>query len=71
MGFAPRPVNLHQAKSTGLPAHYRMRAGLMQVMVHSGCFAGVTKKPDNSALLQHIAQLDRHWAAEAMEEWAG
>lgn len=67
-GFAVRPVKLAQAKSTGLPAHYRARVGLMQVLVHAGCFAGVAKKPDNSALLQHIAQLDRHLAAEAMED---
>lgn len=69
MGLTPRPVNLARAKSTGLPAHYRLRTGLMQVLVRAGGFAGVSKKPDNSALLQHIAQLDRHWAAEAMEEW--
>lgn len=71
LGLTPRAVNLARAKSTGLPAHYRMRAGLMQVLVRAGCFAGVSKKPDNSALLQHIAQLDRHWAAEAMAEWPG
>ena len=71
MGLTHRPVNLGQAKSTGLPAHYRMRAGLMQVLVHAGCFAGVTKKPDNCALLQHIAQPDRHLAAEQMEAWGG
>lgn len=71
MGLTHRSVNLGQAKSTGLPAHYRMRAGLMQVLVHAGCFAGVTKKPDNCALLQHIAQLDRHLAAEQMEAWGG
>lgn len=69
MGVPVRPVRLDQAKSTGLPAHYRMRAGLMQVLVRAGCFAGVSKKPDNSALLQHVAQLDRHWAAEAMADW--
>ena len=71
MGFAVAPVRLDQAKSTGLPAHYRMRAGLMQVLVHKGCFAGLLTKPDNSALLQHIAQLDRHLAAERMEAWGG
>ena len=69
MGLATRPVNLARAKSTGLPAHYRLRAGLMQVLVRAGGFAGVSKKPDNSALLQHIAQLDRHWAAEAMADY--
>lgn len=69
MGFAVAQVKLGQAKSTGLPAHYRMRAGLMQVLVRAGGFAGVVKKPDNSALLQHIAQLDRHFAAERMEAW--
>lgn len=68
-GLATRPVNLARAKSTGLPAHYRLRVGLMQVLVRAGCFAGVSKKPDNSALLQHIAQLDRHLAAEQMADW--
>lgn len=71
MGFPMVSVKLGQSKSTGLPAHYRAQCGLMQVLVRSGCFAGVAKKRDNSALLQHIAQLDRHLAAEAMEAWHG
>ena len=59
MGFPLAGVNLARAKSTGLPAHYRAKAGLLQVLVRAGAFAGIAKKPDNSALLQHIAQLDR------------
>lgn len=69
MGIAFAQVNLHKAKSTGLPAHYRVRAGLMQVLVRKGRFAGVVKKPDNSALLQHIAQLDRTLSADPAEDW--
>ena len=68
MGFAVMAVKPGQAKSTGLPAHYRFNAGLMQVLVRGGCFAGVAKKPDNSALLPHIAQLDRALARLDAEE---
>ena len=68
MGFAVMAVKTGQAKSTALPAHYRLRAGLMQVLVRGGCFAGVARKPDNSALLQHIAQLDRALARLDAEE---
>ena len=69
MGLTSACVKLDQAKSTGLPAHYRVRTGLMQVLVHKGCFAGISKKPDNSALLQHIAQLDRALADQDEGAW--
>lgn len=69
MGEVHARILLGSAKSTGLPAHYRARAGLMQVMVRAGCFVGVAKKPDNPALLQHIAQLDRALAAHDADLW--
>lgn len=70
MGRAPVSVHVAHAKSTGLPAHYRARVGLMQVLVHAGGFAGMARKPDNSALLQHIAQIDRAMAAMDADGWA-
>ena len=70
MGFPLASVKLARAKSTGLPAHYRARYGLMQVLASAGQFRGVVAKPDNSALLQHIAQFDRALARLDAEAWA-
>ena len=67
LGRVRQTVALDGAKSTGLPAHYRLRLGMMQVLTREGAFAGVALKADNSALLQHIAQLDRAIAARASE----
>lgn len=53
-GFDPA-----SAKSTGLDAAYRFEAGLIVVVMHAGRYVGMRRKPDNSALLQHLAQLDR------------
>lgn len=69
MGQVHTRIMRGTAKSTGLPAHYRARAGLMQVLVRAGCFVGVEKKQDNSALLSHIAQLDRALAAHDADVW--
>ena len=70
MGVPLAGVALARAKSTGLPAHYRARYGRMQVLVSAGHFRGVVAKPDNSALLQHIAQFDRALARLDAEAWA-
>ena len=47
------------AKSTGLSAAERFASGLIQVVMRAGRYAGYVRKPDDSALLQHLAQLDR------------
>lgn len=59
LGKPHTAVDLASAKSTGLPAHYRMEAGLLQVAMHAGRFVAIRCKPDNNALLQHLGQLDR------------
>ncbi|WP_423141497.1 hypothetical protein ACOYW6_11735 [Parablastomonas sp. CN1-191] len=59
LGKPHRPVDLASAKSTGLPAHYRWRAGRIAVVTVDGTFAGYHRKDDDCALLQHLAQLDR------------
>jgi hypothetical protein len=59
LGKSHAPVDLASAKSTGLDAGYRSRAGLLQVMMYAGRYAGTRCKDDNNALLQHLAQLDR------------
>ncbi|WP_095012550.1 hypothetical protein [Tsuneonella mangrovi] len=52
-------VDPSSAKATGLPAAYRFHAGLVQVHMHAGKLVAIARKPDNSALLQHLAQLGR------------
>ena len=59
LGKPHQPVDLASAKSTGLPADYRFRAGLLQVIMYAGRYATTRCKDDNNALLQHLAQLDR------------
>lgn len=59
LGRERETVHLSVAKSTDLPAAYRAGAGLVQVVMHAGRYATFTVKPDTSALLQHLAQLDR------------
>ena len=51
------------AKSTGLSAAERFESGLIQVVMRAGRYAGYRPKADDSALLQHLAQLDRGCAA--------
>lgn len=52
-------VDLASAKSTGLDAAYRARVGLLVVVMQRGRYAGTHWKDNDSALLQHLAQLDR------------
>jgi hypothetical protein len=59
LGKPHMPVNLASAKSTGLDAEYRLRMGLLQVVMYRGRHAGTHWKDDNNALLQHLAQLAR------------
>ena len=59
-------MDLASAKSTGLDAGYRGRAGLMHVRMFAGRYAASYCKPDNNALLSHLAQLDR--ACREIEE---
>ena len=59
LGKPHAPVDLASAKSTGLPADYRFRTGLLQVIMYAGRYATTRCKDDNNALLQHLAQLDR------------
>ena len=59
LGIAHEPVDLSSAKSTGLAAGYRSEAGLLRVVLHAGRYVTTLCKPDNNALLQHLAQLDR------------
>jgi hypothetical protein len=59
LGVPRTPVTLASAKSTALDAGYRWRAGLLQVVMYRGRYAGTYWKDDNNALLQHLAQLGR------------
>lgn len=46
-------------KAKGLEPGERWQSGRLQVVMDRGRFVRVTRKPDFSALLQHIARLDR------------
>ncbi len=59
LGRPHEPVDLVSAKSTGLPAGYRSEVGLLRVVLYAGRYVTTLCKPDNNALLQHLAQLDR------------
>jgi hypothetical protein len=59
LGKPHTPVDLTSAKSTGLDAGYRSRAGLARVILHAGRYARTRWKNDDNALLSHLAQLDR------------
>lgn len=59
LGKSHTPVNLASAKATGLPAHYRYRAGLVRIVMRNGRYQRTLWKPDENALLQHLVQLDR------------
>jgi hypothetical protein len=59
LGKPHEPVDTASAKSTGLDAGYRLRTGLMQVIMYQGRFVAIRCKPDDNALLQQLAQLDR------------
>ena len=63
LGRAHGPVDPDLAKSTGLSAAYRCEHGLIQVVMYAGRYAGSRLKTDDSALLQHLSQLDRALAA--------
>ena len=59
LGKPHAPVDLTSAKSTGLDAGYRSRAGLARVIHSAGRYAGTRWKTDTNALLSHLAQIDR------------
>ena len=59
LGKPHAPVTLARAKSTDLPAYYRVRTGLACTIMRNGRYRGTHWKPDENALLQHLAQLDR------------
>ena len=52
LGRPHAAVDLASGKATGLSARYRFEAGLIQVVMHAGRFAGSTWKEDINALLQ-------------------
>ena len=62
LGKPHTPVELRSAKSTGLTAGYRRLAGRIQVIMQDGQPIAIRRIPDDSALLQHLAQLDRSCA---------
>jgi hypothetical protein len=64
MGTRHEAVDLASAKSTGLDPGYRSRVGLARVVLVGGRYAGTVWKDDDSALLSHLARLDR-----ACREW--
>lgn len=68
LGKPHTPVDLSSAKATGLDPAYRFRTGLIQVVMYAGRFVRCCRKPDNSALLQHLGQLDRAFRAGDREE---
>ena len=63
----PERVDLRSAKATGLAAGYRAEAGLLRVVMRNGRFVRVARIADDSALLAHLAQLDRHVRLEGLE----
>lgn len=65
LGRAHTRVDLASAKATGLSAADRYHGGLVQVLMHAGRYAGTLRKTDDSALLQHLARLDRAGGAWA------
>jgi hypothetical protein len=70
LGTPHAPVDLASTKATGLPAGYRVRVGLLRVIMDRGRFAASTCKHDTNALLQYLAQLDRALRiADAEERW--
>ncbi len=56
-GKAKQSVTLASAKSTGLSAGYRFRAGLAQVVMYRGKYRATNWKTDDNALVQLVAQL--------------
>ena len=62
LGKAHAPVDPASAKSTGLSAAERLEGGLIAVVMRAGRYAGYRRKADDSALLQHLARLDRSCA---------
>lgn len=67
LGKPHTPVDLSSAKATGLPAAYRYHAGRFQVVMAGRRFARIRQIPDDSALLQHLGQLDRACAGVVEE----
>ena len=59
LGKPHAPVDLSSAKSTGLLACYWLEQGRWKVVMSDGKFIGTRCIPDNDALLQQVAQLDR------------
>ncbi|MGB3166137.1 MAG: hypothetical protein WBA68_05095, partial [Alteraurantiacibacter sp.] len=68
LGKPQVPVDLGSAKSTGLSAGYRRLAGRMQVVMQDGRPVAIRRIPDDTALLQHLAQLDRTCAEVDRQE---
>ena len=66
LGKPHTPVDLASTKATGLAAHERLAAGLVEVRMHRGRYAGSHWKPDMNALLQHGAAMER--AAHALAD---
>lgn len=57
-----------RVKFTGLPAGYRIEAGLIQVILYAGRYRGFARKADSCGLLAHLARLDRACHAAGIEE---
>ncbi|MXO86596.1 hypothetical protein GRI38_11230 [Altererythrobacter aurantiacus] len=53
------PAQEASPKVTDLPARYRAEHGLIVTIMYRGRYVKSARRPDNSALLQHLAQLDR------------
>ena len=59
VGTPHEGVDLRSTNATGLPAHHRFASGLIVTRMDRGRYVGSAIKPDNDALLQHMAALDR------------
>ncbi len=57
LGRPHMAVDLASAKSTGLDASYRHRAGLIATVMYAGRYATSYRKEDNNALMQRLGQL--------------
>ncbi len=59
LGKPHTAVDLASSKATQLPPGYRFRHRRLQVVLYRGKFIAIRHKPDDSALLRHLARLHR------------
>lgn len=69
LGKPHRRIDLTSGKATQLPASWRSEHGLIVIVMYQGRYCANRRKPDDDALLQHLAAIDRgghEWAFAAL-----